>query len=153
MHRPEQWSALRANFDRLARTAVEKILRWTSSATQVLRTATRDTEIASRRIVAGDRAVLWLTSADRDDDEFVDADVFDVARTPNRHLALGGGPYYCIGNLLAGLEIRAVLRELTTRVHEVRPDGPSRRLDSIVVNGLSALLVRLVTDVRTAVPA
>ncbi|QIZ37314.1 cytochrome P450 [Saccharopolyspora sp. ASAGF58] len=143
LERPEQWALLRDDFDRVIPTAVDEILRWTSSATHLVRTAQRDTEIGGRRISAGDRVVLWLTAANRDPVEFAAPDTFDVTRSPNHHLALGAGPHYCIGVQLAKLEIRAVLRELTSQVRRASPDGPAERLESIVVNGLRSLPVRL----------
>ncbi|MDO0910951.1 cytochrome P450 [Streptomyces sp. DT2A-34] len=124
-------------------TAVDEILRWTASATHLVRTARQDTVIGGQRIRRGDRVVLWLPSANRDPDEFTDADRFDLTRTPNRHLSLGSGPHHCIGVQLAKLEIRAVLQELTGQVHRIVQYEQAERLDSIVVNGFRTLPVQL----------
>ncbi|MEX3106160.1 MULTISPECIES: cytochrome P450 [unclassified Streptomyces] len=147
---PDQWDLLRDDFDRVIPTAVDEILRWTASATHLVRTARRDAEIGGQRIRRGDRVVLWLPSANRDADEFPDPDRFDLARTPNRHLSLGSGPHHCIGVQLAKLEIRAVLRELTGQVRRLVPYEEAERLDSIVVNGFRTLPVRL--EPRASVP-
>ncbi len=143
LERPGQWALLREDFEGAVDTAVEEILRWTSSATHILRRARRDVVLGGQRIRRGDLVVCWLTSANRDPAQFADPDVFDVRRTPNRHLALGAGPHYCVGTRLAKLEIAAVLREFLAQVDQVLPDGEPEHLDSIVVNGLRRLPLRL----------
>ncbi|GAA1970501.1 cytochrome P450 [Amycolatopsis minnesotensis] len=143
MDHPDQWARLRNGFDQVIPTAVEEVLRWTSSATHLVRTARRNTELGGQRVAAGDRVVLWLPAANRDPAEFAEPDVFDVTRKPNRHLALGSGPHHCVGVQLARLEISTVLRELVRQVRHLQPDGTAARLDSIVVNGFRTLPVRL----------
>ena len=54
------------------------------------RMATQDTEIAGRRIEAGQKVVIWYTSADYDDEVFIDPYRFDIARSPNDHVAFAG---------------------------------------------------------------
>ncbi|MEU0740746.1 cytochrome P450 [Streptomyces sp. NPDC006134] len=143
LEHPSQWALLRDDFDTRVNTAIEEMLRWTSSATHIMRRATDDVRLGGRHIRRGDLVVCWLTSANRDPAHFTDPDVFDVRRSPNRHLALGAGSHYCVGTQLAKLEIRAVLREFMTQVGEVTLDGTPEHLDSIVVNGLRSLPLRL----------
>ncbi|MEU6351665.1 cytochrome P450 [Streptomyces sp. NPDC047072] len=142
---PDQWELLRRNFDDtgLVESAIDEILRWTSSATHIVRRATRDVTLGGERIGRGELVVCWLPAANRDPAHFPDPDRFDIRRSPNRHLALGAGPHYCVGTQLARLEIRAVLREFFARVDRALPDGPAERLESIVVNGLRSLPIRL----------
>jgi cytochrome P450 len=149
---PDQWALLRDDFSRVIPTAVEEILRWTASATHLVRTARQDTEIGGQPIRRGDRVVLWLPSANRDPEEFTDPDSFDVTRTPNRHLTLGIGPHHCIGVQLAKLEIRAVLQELIGQIHQIIPYGDAERLDSIVVNGFRTFPVQLKPRSSVRVP-
>ncbi|MFD5824359.1 cytochrome P450 [Lentzea sp. NPDC060358] len=141
---PGQWELLRTRFDEVADTAIDEVLRWTSSATHLARTATGDTVLGGTAIGAGDLVVCWLPSANRDPRQFPDPDVFDLRRTPNRHLALGAGPHYCVGTRLARAEMRAILRELTEQVSRIELAGEPELLDSIVVNGLRALPLTLV---------
>lgn len=143
LERPGQRALLRDDFDNVANTAIDEILRWTSSATHIMRRATRDVELGGRLIRRGELVVCWLTSANRDPAHFTEPDVFDVRRSPNRHLALGAGPHYCVGTRLAKLEIRAVLREFLAQVGDAALDGEPEYVDSIVVNGLRALPLRL----------
>jgi cytochrome P450 len=145
LEHPEQWRRL-VEDPALLPTAVEEVLRWTSTPTHILRTAARPAEIRGRRIEVGDLVTLWIPSANRDDEVFIDPDRFDVGRQPNRHLALGLGEHFCVGNKLARVEIRLLYQELIDRSLGIEPDGEPKRLDSIVVNGLEHLPVKLVTN-------
>lgn len=143
LEHPAQQELLRADFDGVAATAVDEILRFTTSGLHTMRRATRAVEVGGRSVAEGDLLVCWLPSANRDAAQFTDPDVFDVTRTPNRHLALGIGPHYCVGTQLAKLEIRAVLREFLAQTRDVTLDGPVERLDSLVVGGPRRLPLRL----------
>ncbi|MFI9525715.1 cytochrome P450 [Micromonospora rosaria] len=131
---PDQWERLRTDRDLLP-GAIEEILRWTSSATHSMRTATRDCEVAGQRIAAGDRVVLWVPSANRDERVFADPYRFDVGRSPNRHLALGIGEHVCIGGTLARTQLRILLTELLDTAGRIEPAGPVHRVRSIAVAG------------------
>ncbi|MFG1954676.1 cytochrome P450 [Micromonospora sp. NPDC048830] len=143
LDRASLWQRVRREPDRLMPTLVEEMLRWTSSATHLVRTARRDVELGGQRIGAGQRVVLWLPSANRDPIAFDAPEVFDVARSPNRHIALGAGPHYCLGVQLARLEIQAVVAELIRSVGRLQANGEPERLESIVVNGYRTLPIRL----------
>jgi len=133
---PEQWQALRDD-RRLVVSAVEEFLRWTTPVVYFMRTATREVEVRGARIRAGEPVVLLYASANRDHDEFgPSADRFDVARSPNRQLAFGFGPHFCIGAALARLEGRVLLEELLDRFARVEPAGPVERSASPVIAGI-----------------
>jgi cytochrome P450 len=142
LQHPDQWRVLSEN-PALLPPAVEEVLRWTSTATHIMRTATRPIEIHGRSIAAGDRVVFWLPSADRDEAVFDDPDRFDVSRQPNRHLALGFGEHFCLGSVLARTELRLLYSELLSRSIRIELDGEPKLLDSIVVNGPERLPVSL----------
>jgi cytochrome P450 len=139
---PGQWQAVSRD-PSLLPTAVEEVLRWTSTATHLMRVATRPAEIRGRDIAAGDRVTLWLPSANRDEDVFEDPDRFDVTRKPNRHLALGIGEHFCIGSTLARAELRLLYDELLRQAERIDQAGEPTRLNSIVVNGPEHLPVTL----------
>ncbi|WP_086783812.1 cytochrome P450 [Streptomyces caniscabiei] len=142
---PRQWERLvRERDGGFVRTAAEEVLRWTSSATHSMRTATEDTVLRGRRIAAGDRVVLWIPSANRDESVFPDPDRFDLGREPNRHLALGAGEHVCIGGTMARHQTRMLLETLAERVAVVEPVGEAEPLRSITVNGPAHATVRLV---------
>ncbi|MGW0760997.1 cytochrome P450 [Streptomyces sp. NPDC002814] len=142
LEHPDQWARLGED-RRLLPGAIEEILRWTSSATHSMRVATRPCDIRGTRIGPGDRVVLWLPSANRDEEVFHDPYRFDIARTPNRHIALASGEHFCIGSTLARAEMHVLFTELLDSVRRIDQNGPVRRLRSIAVNGPESLPVRI----------
>ena len=108
---PGQLRRLRAEPSLLA-TAIEEMFRWTTPSPAKRRTATRATELAGQRIRPGDKVLIWEGSANRDERVFARAMAFDIARTPNPHLAFGHGVHYCLGANLARLEMRVLFEEL-----------------------------------------
>jgi cholest-4-en-3-one 26-monooxygenase len=122
--------------------AVEEMLRWVSPVMQFRRTATRPTELAGTEIAEGDKVVIYYGSANRDPAAFgPDAGGFDVARSPNNHLAFGFGTHFCLGASLARLEIRAMFGELLRRLPDLAVVGPPDRLRSNFINGIKHLPV------------
>ena len=147
---PEQRRRLTAD-PSLMPTAIEEMLRWTSPVTVFTRTATRDTEVGGVRMRAGERVAMFYPSANRDEAHFADPDRFDVGRTPNQHLAFGGGgTHFCLGASLARAEAAAIFREILIRTTDIEPIGPAERVRSVLMNGIRSMPVRLVP---AAVPA
>jgi cytochrome P450 len=119
---PGQLQALRDD-PALMGTAIEEILRWTSPSPSKRRTATVAVELDGHEIAAGEKVVVWEGSANRDEDAFPRADVFDVARDPNLHLGFGHGLHFCLGASLARLEMRVMYDELLARFTRIEPAG------------------------------
>ncbi|KRE28135.1 cytochrome [Mycobacterium sp. Soil538] len=140
---PDQWARLAADHA-LMPTAVEEMLRWTSPVTMFARTATRDTEVGGVALSAGERVMMFYPSANRDESHFTDPERFDVGRSPNHHLAFGGGgTHFCLGANLARVEATAIFTELLSRVREVEITGPVERVRSVQINGVRSMPVRL----------
>lgn len=142
IERPDLWRAMRTG-DPVA-GLVEEVLRWTTPGMHVLRTATRDTEIAGQPIAAGERVVVWNASANRDEDVFARPQSFDPFRSPNRHIAFGQGGHHCLGAALARIELSTLFGALLERVARIEPAGPVRRVRSCVLRGIRQLPVELV---------
>jgi cholest-4-en-3-one 26-monooxygenase len=124
-------------------TATDEMLRWGSSIHNFRRTATTDTEVRGVPIAKGDKVVIYYASANRDEDVFPDPHTFDVGRTPNDHLAFGGGGvHFCLGASLARAEIKAMMRQLVNRLPDLELAGPPNRLHSDFVNGIKTMPVR-----------
>nr|WP_272918040.1 cytochrome P450 [Actinomadura rayongensis] len=139
---PDQWAALR-NRAVTVESAGEEVLRWTTPTMHFGRAAVADVELDGRTIAAGDLVTTWLVSGNRDESVFAAPDTFDLARSPNKHLALGYGRHFCIGAHLGRVEINAMLDGLRTFVAGMEPAGTERRLYSSFLSGISSLPVRL----------
>ncbi len=140
---PDQWDALVADRGLLP-TAVEEMLRWSSSTTYNRRTATVDVERHGRTIRAGDKVVLWWQAANFDERAFADPHRFDVTRDPNPHVTFGHGTHFCLGANLARLEMRLVFAGLLDRVARIELAGPVERTRSNKHTGFRHLPVRLI---------
>jgi cytochrome P450 len=122
---------------------IEETLRFDTSSQMLARVATEDVELHGQRIPAGDRVVLLVGSANRDERVFTDPDRYDLGR-PERELqqiaSFGFGRHFCLGASLARLEARVALEELVARVadYDIDPDG-LRRVHSVNVRGFAAL--------------
>jgi cytochrome P450 len=139
---PEQWHALRGD-EHIVPTALEEILRWTSPGMHVLRTATCDVSLGEASVRAGDGVTVWNASANRDPAVFSGPDELDLRRSPNRHLALGVGPHYCLGAALVRLELTAMLGALRALVHQIEVVGPVTRLRSNLIGGFTSVPMAL----------
>lgn len=115
---PEQMQTLIED-PSLIPSAVEEMLRWVTPIKNMNRTATRDVELRDQTIEAGDQVMLVYPSANRDEDVFEDPFTFDIARTPNDHLAFGFGAHFCLGNSLARLELVVFFEELLRRLPDI----------------------------------
>ena len=104
-------------------TAVEEMLRWVTPIQNMMRTATEDTVLRGQEVTEGDRLLLMYASANRDERVFERNHVFDIARSPNPHLAFGFGNHFCLGNNLARLELRVMLEELGRRMPDLAYAG------------------------------
>ena len=138
---PQQWQRLVDQPD-LIPTAAEEIVRWVSPVNLFRRTAVSDTELGGKHIAAGDKVVVFYTSANRDAAVFGAADQLDVGRDPNPHVGFGGGgPHFCLGRHLAAMELRILLQALTERMPGIRLDGEASRLRSNFINGIKHMPV------------
>ncbi len=104
--------------------AVEEILRWSSPVSCFARRATQDAEIRGVRIAKGDRVTMWYPSANRDESVFDEPFRFDIARSPNPHLAFGGGGvHFCLGANLARRELTTLLEVILERTRRIELTG------------------------------
>src|SRR5207244_4971754 len=130
------------DFDGRIGTAVEEMLRWATPVMTFRRTATCDTYIAGQAIAAGDKVVLFYAAANRDERVFPEPWRFDITRSPNEHVAFGGGgPHFCLGANLARMEMKIMFEEVLRRLPDIEVSGPVARLRSTFINGLKHIPV------------
>ncbi|MBE1292845.1 MAG: cytochrome P450 [Shimia sp.] len=103
----------------LMKTAVQEMFRFESPLPYFHRFATDDTEVGGRMFPAGTRFGLLYGAANRDPARFENPDVFDVGRTPNRHMAFGGGGHFCLGNHLARLDMDVIFTTINARFSDI----------------------------------
>jgi cytochrome P450 family 142 subfamily A polypeptide 1 len=116
---PDQWEAAAAD-PALVPGLVEEIIRWVTPLNNFFRSAVEPARIGTTEIAAGDRICLVYPSANRDEAVFADPFQFDIRRSPNPHVAFGGGTHFCLGVNLARTELRILFRELTQRITNLR---------------------------------
>jgi cytochrome P450 family 142 subfamily A polypeptide 1 len=140
---PDQWRALRAGAD--PTVATEEFIRWVTPIHNMCRVAAVDTEVGGRPVRAGQQLVLMYGSANRDPAHFADPERYDVARTPNNHIAFGFGTHFCLGAALARMEIRLFFTELVRRVRSMRlvPGTVPVEMPNAFVYGLRSAHVEL----------
>ncbi len=136
LQHPEQLAKLQAD-PSLIDSAADEIVRWVSPVKHFMRTAQQDYTLASgHSFTKGDWVLLSYQSANRDERVFTDPFTFDVTRPDaDRHLGFGFGRHYCLGAHLARLEIRAIFRELLSRLDTIELAGPTLNTASMLVSG------------------
>jgi len=123
--------------------AVEEALRMFPAFAHFRRTATRDTELHGQRIKEGEKVVMWYVSSNRDETRYEDPDRFDVHRKPEHQAFGAGGRHFCLGTALARLELRILIEETLARYPEIELDGRPQAVESLFLNQLKSLPVRL----------
>jgi len=123
---PEQRARLQAQPE-LIESTIEECLRYESSNQLGNRIATADTRIAGTDVARGTPVTLCIGAANRDHDQFDHADIFDITRDPNRHLAFGFGIHQCAGLSLARLEARIAIGRFVDRFPSYRLAGEPLR--------------------------
>jgi cholest-4-en-3-one 26-monooxygenase len=138
MHKhPDQYALLRSDFDAHIDNAIDEVLRYTSTTTNFTRTAMADTEIGGQPVKKGDSIYLSYAAANRDPAVFEDPHRFDITRAnAKRHLAFGIGPHVCTGARLAKMQLRALLREVVTRMPDIHPAGEPQWMRSVWFNAI-----------------
>jgi methyl-branched lipid omega-hydroxylase len=138
---PDQRELLRANFDEMALTAADEIVRWSSPVIHMRRLANEDVQIGNTKVAAGDKVVMWYWSGNRDEDYYPDGHRFDITR-PNTKDMEGygaGGPHFCLGANLARREIQVMLDEIFTQLPDLEITGEPDRLVSGFINGIKRM--------------
>ncbi|RKS76578.1 cytochrome P450 [Actinomadura pelletieri DSM 43383] len=163
LRHPTQYARLQEerSDERLIDSAVEEMLRWWTPVLRVWRIARRDTAIGGVPLLAGERVVLWLVSANHDGEAFPDPGRFQpdrflmggrspepggVAPGARAHLCFGFGVRACMGARLARVHLRALLDALLERPGLPQLAGAPVTLRSSTRHGFEHLPVRWTTQ-------
>jgi cytochrome P450 family 130 len=137
---PDQRAVIRDDRAALP-VAVEELLRYDAPIQVLVRTTTRDVEVAASMIPDGSQVLLLWASANRDERRWHDPDRLDVTREPVRHAAFGDGIHHCLGAPLARLEARIAFEELFARIPDYAVSGPIVRVKTPTDRALERLPV------------
>jgi cholest-4-en-3-one 26-monooxygenase len=134
MENPDQWELFKAT---RPETMPDEVIRWGTPVTVFQRTATADTVLNGVEIKQGQRVGIFYRSANFDETVFDQPEKFDITRSPNPHLGLGGmGVHYCLGASLAKLEIELIFNAIADVMPDIHAIGRPERLSSGWINGI-----------------
>ena len=142
MEDPEQ-KGLLLDDPALVPDAVEEALRMFPAFAHFRRTATCDTELHGQEIKEGEKVVMWYVSSNRDEACYEDSDRFDLRRKAEHQAFGAGGRHFCLGTALARLELKILIEETLKRYPDIALEGTPAMLESLFINQLKALPVRL----------
>lgn len=140
---PDQLQQLRDN-PNLITSAVDEMIRFDTPAPFVFRIAKQDLLMGGKAIAAGSVIALGLGAANHDPDKFDQPEQFAINRMPNEHLGFGPGVHFCLGAVLARMELSICFNTLLRRMPSLcfDPEHPGvPRHTSLVFKGFTTLPV------------
>ena len=137
---PEQEARLRAEPE-LITSAVEEMLRFDGPTGALVRVIREDIELHGETMRAGDRLYLMVNAANHDAQRFEEPGRFDIARTPNQHMAFNHGTHFCLGAPLARTEARTAILGVLDRYPAIRLLAEPEYMDTLVMRGVREMPV------------
>ncbi|QKG84614.1 cytochrome P450 [Kroppenstedtia pulmonis] len=134
----EEWAAYHPEY---LVSGLEEAFRWSSPASHFMRYATEDLKIRDTEIKEGEAVVVWLGSANRDEDIFQNPYQFDFRRNPNPHITFGSGRHHCIGHTAARTSLRILFQVLLENFASFELKGEAGYLSSNFISGIKHLPV------------
>lgn len=139
---PSRWATVVAE-PASVHPAVEEAMRFTPRFNAIFRYARNETEFNGIQVPANTWVYLSIRAANRDAGVFTDPSSFRFDRGVNRTLQFGGGPYNCLGQILARVELQAVLHALRERFPRSRLSGNWIQHETDAVNEVTRLRANL----------
>ena len=144
LERPDIMESLKSDLNLLP-FAIEEVLRFRSPIQSLGRVVAMDTDFQGHQMKQGDRLVVWLGSANRDEQKFDQADQFMINRQPNPHVGFGHGIHLCLGAPLARLEATIALTALLQKMPAMTLSRAVHPLPSSFVFGYESIPVQFET--------
>jgi cytochrome P450 len=141
MHHRDRLEQLRSDAS-LMPAAIEEMLRFDSPVQSTVRNCVASTEVGGTAIAVGELVFVIIAAANRDPQKFPNPEGFDIARSPNDHLAFGEGIHFCLGAPLARLEGAIAISSMLERFPHLRlanADEPPVYRGSYILRGLKTL--------------
>ncbi|MBW4594767.1 MAG: cytochrome P450 [Brasilonema angustatum HA4187-MV1] len=145
LRHPDQLQKLKKN-PTLINSAVEEMIRFDTSVPFFFRIAKQDLTIGGKDITAGSVIALGLGAANHDPEKFDSPEVFDITRSPNEHLGFGSGIHFCLGSVLARMELTICFTTLLRRLPNLSFDPDKQAIPtkhkSLLFKGFDSLPVK-----------
>ena len=142
LERPELLARIREDRS-LVNKAIDEAVRFEPVATFKVRQAAQDTEIRGVQVPKGAMVSCIVSSANRDEDAFEDADTFDIDRRQKPSFGFGFGPHMCIGQFVAKTEINCAVNAILDLMPNIRldPSKPAPEITGAQLRGPHSLPV------------
>ena len=126
--------------------AVDEMARYDGSVPRSWRITKKEMIIAGVAVPKNQLVLPLLSSANRDELEFENPDVFDLSRDTRKHLAFGRGVHVCLGAPLARIEGQEIIKQLISKFPNITLNESPERLiwrKDVALRGLESLQVKL----------
>ncbi|MBO1052086.1 MAG: cytochrome P450 [Dolichospermum sp. DET73] len=144
LNHPHELRRLKENPE-LIDSAIEEMIRFDAAATHSLRVAKENLTIGGKEISAGSVVALGIATANHDPEKFENPEVFNITRSPNEHLGFGKGIHFCLGSVLARMELKICFSTLLKRMPNLMFDPnytPVVKRNSLAFKGFESLRVK-----------
>ncbi|MFN7412800.1 MAG: cytochrome P450 [Dolichospermum sp.] len=144
LNHPHELRRLKENPE-LIDSAIEEMIRFDAAATHSLRVAKENLTIGGKEISAGSVVALGIAAANHDPEKFENPEVFNITRSPNEHLGFGKGIHFCLGSVLARMELKICFSTLLKRMPNLMFDPnytPVVKRNSLAFKGFESLRVK-----------
>jgi cytochrome P450 len=123
---------------------VDEVLRYDSPIQALPRSNSSAVELPSGKVPENSTLLVFYAAANHDEEQFPDAECFDIDRSTQDHLAFSHGIHYCLGASLARLEARVAFETLFSRCRKLELAADSiPMLDSAVLRGPKSVPLRI----------
>jgi 4-methoxybenzoate monooxygenase (O-demethylating) len=139
---PGEWQKLRQEPSK-ARVAFDEVMRFETPFQCYFRTTTRPVEIAGTRIDAGEKIYVSIAAANRDPRRWEEPERFNISRKVAGHVGFGAGIHACVGQMIARMEIEALMTTMIERVATIELAGEPQRLIHNTLRAVNKLPVRM----------
>jgi cytochrome P450 len=139
---PDQWQSFREGRAN-SKQVTDEILRFDPPLQQTLRLAASDFQVGSQFIQKGEKLLLCIASANRDEEKYLNPDIFNVTRDASSQIAFGHGMHNCLGQAIARLESKLLFACLKERVQHIQLTSSNHRwsTDGFITRALTCLPV------------
>lgn len=135
LHDTTQYELLRNNPD-LIDNAICELARFDSAVQIISRVANASITMHDVNIAEGDRVYLCLGAANRDPRQYTNPNKLDINRDSKGNFPFGSGIHFCLGSVLAKLQLKYVLKKIIELPKLTRNTSkPVLRRKTVVIRG------------------